>query len=494
MRGVDETRASARYVFGLSFVLLFAVACSGSTVATTSSTAASETSTSVAAVPSTTSTVTATTVDPSSVARLDGTWFFTYRVVDYELEGVGFDDFIGISEVGDVDAARVWILEHQCDEGVCDADLDSRRPEAPEEEFLETVLVLREDGTYGWGPEGEVGFGTCVVDDGEVFEEAFKDEFSIDLEVTDVEAGGNGWVATALSGTRVREAEPVEEAAAAGCPIRWRTTAEVEAVRTDPDDPVPEFLPPGSDVVTDRIGYLHLGGSSITDGLWSVDPDGTDVRPILEVEGIEGFAWSPDADRLAYSDSNQQLWVAAADGSNPVSIGRGTLPAWSPDGSEMAFVRPRLDGAGEEVWVMSTVTGATERATTWGMSEVEVTWVDPGRLLVTGIDPGETDPAIRVKDLETGDAPGVVFGSSPEVSPDGSRLAFVYEGRIWTIGLDAIGDRQVTDGPDDTDPTWSPDGGEIAFVRAGIIWAVETDGTGLRQVAEQGASPAWTPK
>lgn len=489
-----------QYGFPITAIVVFFAACSGATTETTT-----ETTTGTTAPPPTTTTTvaqattsmgtTTTTVDAQSVARLDGTWYVTYRVVDNELEGVDFDDFGGMSGVGDIDTARVWFVEHQCDEGVCDVDLDSRRPEAPGEDFLETVLILREDGTYGWAPQAEVGFGGCVVDDGEVFDDAFEEVFSIQLEVTEVESVGDGWAATAMSGTRIREASPVDEAEEAGCQISWRTTTEVEAIRTDPDDPVPGVLPAGSEPITGRIAYLH-SGSDGTPGIWSVDPDQADAEPLLEIEGVNGFDWSPDATRLVYSTEQEELWVAAADGSNPTLIGRGSRPAWSPDGSELALVRPRLDDTGEEVWVMSTLTGATRSVTTWGMTKVEATWVDSDRLIVNGIDPGETDPAMWVFNVETDESEPLVFGDSPEVSPDGSRVAFVFEGRIWTVGLDAAGDRQITEGPNDRAPTWSPDGSQIAFIRDGLtpfIWVVGSDGSTPEPVAVAADPLAWSP-
>lgn len=486
-----------RYGLPITAIVVLSAACSGATTETTTGTTAPPPTTTTTVAQATTSMgTTTTTVDPGSVARLDGTWYVTYRVVENELEGVDFDDFGGMSQVGDIDAARVWILEHQCDEGVCDVDLDSRRPEAPEEGFAETVLNLRGDSMYGWEPQREVGFGTCVVDDGEVFDDAFAEVFSVELEVIEVEPAGDGWAATAMSGTRIREASPVDEAEEAGCQIRWRTTTEVEAIQTDPDDPVPGFLPAGSEPITGRIAYLHAGSNGNA-GIWSVDPDQADAEPLLEVEGVNGFDWSPDATRLVYSTEQGDLWVSAADGSNPTAIGRGSLPAWSPDRTKLAFVRPRLDGTGEEVWVMSTLTGATRNVTTWGMTKVEATWVDSDRLIVNGIDPGETDPAMWVLNVETDESEPLVFGDSPEVSPDGSTVAFVWEGMIWTVGLDAAGDRQITEGPNDRAPTWSPDGSQIAFIRddlAPFIWVVGSDGSTPEPVAVAADPLAWGPR
>jgi dipeptidyl aminopeptidase/acylaminoacyl peptidase len=71
-----------------------------------------------------------------------------------------------------------------------------------------------------------------------------------------------------------------------------------------------------------------------------------------------------------------------------------------------------------------------------------------------------------------------VWVADPQMSPDGTRVAFVrvtankqkdlYETSIWmasTAGSGGVPQR-FTGGPRDSSPRWSPDGTRLAFVRA----------------------------
>ena len=100
----------------------------------------------------------------------------------------------------------------------------------------------------------------------------------------------------------------------------------------------------------------------------------------------------------------------------------------------------------------------------------------------------------------------------PQISPDGTRIAFVvsvvdrekdlYHRDIWIVPAKGGEPRPLTSNPaSDSQPRWSPDGKKIAFIssRSGTpqIWIMPSDGGEARQITDisTGASgPMWSPQ
>ncbi|MDP9232132.1 MAG: hypothetical protein M3O73_05105 [Actinomycetota bacterium] len=95
---------------------------------------------------------------------------------------------------------------------------------------------------------------------------------------------------------------------------------------------------------------------------------------------------------------------------------------------------------------------------------------------------------------------------TPVWSHDGTWLAWIYHGNLWTIRADGTGDRQLVAGVSpprglDSDaalrPSWSPDDARLVFERPDArgkhgVYRVDATGGGLKRLAS-GMSPAWSP-
>jgi Tol biopolymer transport system component len=81
------------------------------------------------------------------------------------------------------------------------------------------------------------------------------------------------------------------------------------------------------------------------------------------------------------------------------------------------------------------------------------------------------------------------------------RIAFVDNGKIWTVNPDGSAPQQLTSPASpltDRNPSWSPDGTRIAFDRGQPsstrdLYVVNADGTGDTLLATAGHDPTWSP-
>ena len=162
----------------------------------------------------------------------------------------------------------------------------------------------------------------------------------------------------------------------------------------------------------------------------------------------EDPAQSPDGMWIAFTsgrDGNGEIYVMAADGSAPRNLtrheARDTKPAWSPDGRRIAFVSDR-QGESEQglltndIFVMNADGSGVEQLT-FSQRPIRArdpAWSPDGSSIAFNMLDAEGSSEIYVLELSTGalwpvtDQDGVLWG--PSWSPDGRWIAY-----IETIGL-----------------------------------------------------------
>jgi Tol biopolymer transport system component len=83
----------------------------------------------------------------------------------------------------------------------------------------------------------------------------------------------------------------------------------------------------------------------------------------------------------------------------------------------------------------------------------------------------------------------------PAWSPDGGRLAFYHDSRIWVMNGDGTDLKSIKSVGDTTRPAWSPDGSQIAFATGSAISVMNDDGTEITTLSEghSAGGVAWSP-
>ncbi len=176
--------------------------------------------------------------------------------------------------------------------------------------------------------------------------------------------------------------------------------------------------------------------------LYAIDPDGSDLVQLTEGDSAHP-AWSPDGTRIAFDklepDGSWQIATIAADGSDlqvlTSGLGVSEAPSWSPDGTWIAYdCAPTLPT--DDSWHTS-------------LCRMNADGSDPGLL-------GEPD----------------TFDTEPRISPDGTNVVFLR----WASDADGwhttlmVRDLQSGDeraipavGHAIEHPAWSPDGHWIMY-------------------------------
>ena len=223
--------------------------------------------------------------------------------------------------------------------------------------------------------------------------------------------------------------------------------------------------------------------------LFVVGAEGRRLRRLTHTDGDGSPAWSPDGSKVAFARQTddceliacEQIWLVDRGGGNetrltPVSV-RSDAPAWSPDGGSVAYVQ----------WHDSD---------DWSVIETAI--------YVMGADGADPRPLTDGGGWEV---------AEPAWSHDGKRIAFwrgrydhesdQIRGDIYVVEVDGGSERRLTHTLGDQSGfgfDWSPDGKQmvVASNRNGNydLYLIDTDGAGERQLTrtpQDESQPLWAP-
>jgi dipeptidyl aminopeptidase/acylaminoacyl peptidase len=239
---------------------------------------------------------------------------------------------------------------------------------------------------------------------------------------------------------------------------RWDGSGKRALTRTaDADEYQPAFSPDGR-----WIAFLSdRGDDDVVTQVWVMAADGGEAEAVTDYRGgVVDFDWAPDSKRLAViasdpergedeeepkqpepividryyfkedyhgwvTDKRQHLYLLEVEGRKSVQLTSGAndeyLPAWSPDGSRIAYVTKRGPDpdrhANWDIYVVEPRAGGTETR-------------------VTDFAGADADPSLETR---------------PAWSPDGTRIAYVQGGEDkwiyyapWSLAVVEVASRKVT--------------------------------------------------
>jgi len=243
------------------------------------------------------------------------------------------------------------------------------------------------------------------------------------------------------------------------------------------------------------IAFVRVASDAIDAAreIYLTDPDGSGVRALTDA-GADGMAaaepaWSPDGTKMAFVlgppehlgayAGDGDIYIMNADGTRLIRLTEGLRaagPAWSPDGTKIVFSQDQgtslvvmnADGSGARELVLDGEAYPPYQSPVWSPDGTKIAFQ-------ASPPPGGTDTnSVYVANVDGTGTTRITHGGSdgtPAWSPDGSVLAYAGPDGIYLLDVATGSEQRLTDCRfredcgRDSHPSWSQDGSRIAFAR-----------------------------